>query len=726
MKIHDFARLLATTSAHIGLTLSAFLLFANVATVGVYALTHIPVAQAQAVTDDTPNPIVPVPTYPAYCPQVSQTTQRGSTDGSSGGQVTELQKFLSGYYSLDPAEVVTGTFGSVTQNFVIRFQAEKGLPAYGVVGTLTRDAMRAAAPCTVTPPVGYTDAQRKADLQTLAGALNLYYQKHGTYTVSGSGAGGIGVGVIAGQNLNGPPTYKTIQQALVDDGDLAAPIANIGNSYYLLYICDGGQTYALSAKLDAPSAEDVAYIQTTCNGTGSNGTYTLYGRNYAVQGTTPGIQQFGYYTSDDSANGNFTSAVGSSSNMVWIQPNGWTNAMIVDHIRTAKNAGKGVVLQIENVIFSEPNTGATFQLNPFTAFDAMWAQVQAAGLTSTVKGFYLFDEPFARFTSTTTSCAAGVPCTSATTLYHNLNAIGDYLHRVAPGVATMMLDNAPRPSRPTAVLQLNNLGSWLPPSLDYMGFNCYLAAGGGTSCPTYLTQAYQAAAAARPSLKLFVMPDAWWCTSGCGSINDDGLLAHLKSLIGLTRTNSNITGSYAFIYQTVTGAGVLGLQSGSFPKTYQALKNWYKEARQAGGVPDPAAITIATPAATTTLDMQRKADLETLKAAMLKYYQKHGTYTVSGAGAGGIGVGVVSQDGYPTYKTIIQGLYADGSLATPANLPGNPREYYLLYTCGNKFAISAKLDNPTPADIANIQASCNGTGGNGTYTLYGRNYAVTN
>lgn len=685
-----------------------------------------PVALSAAVanaTDDTPVSPTPIPTYPAYCPQLSQTAQRGDRDATTtpAGQVTELQKFLSGYYSLDPQEIVTGAFGSVTQNFVIRFQTEKGVPAYGVVGTLTRDAIRAAAPCVT----GYSDTQRKADLQTLATALNLYYQKHGTYTVSGSGAGGTGGGVISGQNLDGPPTYKSIMQGLIDDGDLASALSSAGGTY-LLYICDAGQTYALSAKLDNPSAADIAYIQTTCNSVGSNGTYTLYGRNYAVQGTTPNLQQFGYYTSDDSANGNFTAAVASSSNMVWVQPNGWTNTTIVDHIRIAKDAGKGVVLQVENILFTEPGNGTTFQLNPFSTFDAMWTQVQAAGLTSTVKGFYLFDEPFDRFTSTTTSCASNTPCTSATTLFWDLTAAGNYLHRVAPGVATMMLGNAPRPSRPNGVVQLNNIGLWIPSSLDYLGFNCYYASGGGASCPTYLSQAYQAVATARPSLKMFVMPDAWWCTSGCGTLNDDALATQLKSLISLTRSSNNITGSYAFIYQTVLGAGVKGLQSGEFPKTYQALQNWYKEIRQAGGAPDPAGITITTPAVATTLDAQRKQELLTLANALNKYYQKHGTYVMSGSGASGVGVGVVANDGAPTYKTIIQGLYADGDLATPANLPGNPREYYLLYTCGpTKFALSAKLDSPTTANINYIQTTCNGTGGNGTYTLYKRNYAIT-
>ncbi len=73
-----------------------------------------------------------------YCPALTMTLQRGARDESSSGQVTELQKFLSGYYDLAPEEIVTGYFGRITESYVIKFQQEQGLPAYGIVGALTR------------------------------------------------------------------------------------------------------------------------------------------------------------------------------------------------------------------------------------------------------------------------------------------------------------------------------------------------------------------------------------------------------------------------------------------------------------------------------------------------------------------------------------------------------------------------------------------------------------
>jgi hypothetical protein len=134
-----------------------------------------------------------------------------------------------------------------------------------------------------------TDTQRKQDLQTLSTALNAYYQKHGTFNVAGAGAGGSGAGLVS---KDGPPQYKTIEQALYEDGDLVANTSmpttpSNANDYYMLYSCNAGQSFALSAKLDNPSSSDIANIQTTCNGSGGNGTYTTYGRNYAVAGTPP-------------------------------------------------------------------------------------------------------------------------------------------------------------------------------------------------------------------------------------------------------------------------------------------------------------------------------------------------------------------------------------------------------------------------------------------------------
>tara|TARA_B100000745_G_scaffold70940_1_gene42434 strand:- start:5928 stop:6431 length:504 start_codon:yes stop_codon:yes gene_type:complete len=125
------------------------------------------------------------------------------------------------------------------------------------------------------------DAKRKSDLRSAQTALELYYSDYGTYQVANAGYNNGGNGWFARDT----GSYGlSVSQALYNGGYISTgrvedPIQDPG---YMIYLCDGGQRYSLSATLENPSAEDIAYIQTTCNGIGGNGTYTRYGKNYAV------------------------------------------------------------------------------------------------------------------------------------------------------------------------------------------------------------------------------------------------------------------------------------------------------------------------------------------------------------------------------------------------------------------------------------------------------------
>lgn len=126
------------------------------------------------------------------------------------------------------------------------------------------------------------DAQRESNLHTVSTALELYYNDHGTYVVSGGGYSGGGNGWLSYQD--GGAYAESVTRVLYNDGYLASPIVEdpTQNPGYMIYICNNGQQYALSATLENPTAQDKAYIQTTCNGTGGNGTYTNYGKNFAI------------------------------------------------------------------------------------------------------------------------------------------------------------------------------------------------------------------------------------------------------------------------------------------------------------------------------------------------------------------------------------------------------------------------------------------------------------
>ncbi|HEY0979904.1 MAG TPA: type II secretion system protein [Candidatus Paceibacterota bacterium] len=125
------------------------------------------------------------------------------------------------------------------------------------------------------------DAKIKSELKQFATALEFYYDTYGTYVVSGSGWQNNGNGWAAYED--GATYPKSIVNRLAELGFLGTGFKNEQN--YMLYICVdayGYQHYAISATLNNPSAADIAHIQTTCYGAGSDSTYGRYGKNYAV------------------------------------------------------------------------------------------------------------------------------------------------------------------------------------------------------------------------------------------------------------------------------------------------------------------------------------------------------------------------------------------------------------------------------------------------------------
>ena len=125
------------------------------------------------------------------------------------------------------------------------------------------------------------DTARRAALNQIQIALELYRNDYGTFQVAGGGWMGGGQGWVAQEN--GAEYAVSVTRVLYNEGYLPAPL--IEDSFtspgYMLYVCNGGQSYALSATLENPTPTDIADIQTSCNGVGSNGTYTRYGKNVA-------------------------------------------------------------------------------------------------------------------------------------------------------------------------------------------------------------------------------------------------------------------------------------------------------------------------------------------------------------------------------------------------------------------------------------------------------------
>ena len=140
-------------------------------------LAQIAQLQAQQVTPPT-IPDTDTPTGPSIssCPTLTLPLQRGSRDAQTGGQVTNLQVFLSDYYNIPEETIISGYFGKVTESYVIRFQQEQGLPAFGLVGPMTR--AKIAEVCGgITPP---TSASFSASPTSGLAPLTVYFQGSGS------------------------------------------------------------------------------------------------------------------------------------------------------------------------------------------------------------------------------------------------------------------------------------------------------------------------------------------------------------------------------------------------------------------------------------------------------------------------------------------------------------------------------------------------------------------
>jgi len=158
------------------------------------------------------------------------------------------------------------------------------LVALSIIGTLLTTVVASISDAKAMA----RDSQRRIDLKQIQLALEKYANYFGTYAVIGSGEQGLGGGYIGLENQQ-PYTSLSVMRALKNAGFLNLSVQDDmlqAPNGYMLQLC-GVDKYALSATLEKPTTADIANIQTTCNGTGSSGTYTIYGKNYAISNSIP-------------------------------------------------------------------------------------------------------------------------------------------------------------------------------------------------------------------------------------------------------------------------------------------------------------------------------------------------------------------------------------------------------------------------------------------------------
>jgi hypothetical protein len=140
-----------------------------------------------------------------YCPHLTRDLTYGDNDSNTGGQVTELQKFLASYYEDYPEGYITGRFRNTTKQFVIRFQREQNLPAFGYVGALTRAAIArvCAGTPTIPPPANPPPPPAQPTCTLNANPSSITLNQSSTLTWSSTNATGGAISTIGTVSPNG-------------------------------------------------------------------------------------------------------------------------------------------------------------------------------------------------------------------------------------------------------------------------------------------------------------------------------------------------------------------------------------------------------------------------------------------------------------------------------------------------------------------------------------------
>ncbi len=126
-------------------------------------------------------------------------------------------------------------------------------------------------------------------------------------------------------------------------------------------------------------------------------------------------------------------------------------------------------------------------------------------------------------------------------------------------------------------------------------------------------------------------------------------------------------------------------------------------------------------------DVKMKSELVSIQTALEMYYDQYGTFQVANAGWRNTGEGWLNyQDGDPSsYQIGVTPALTNAGFLGSMTLDPLPYPNYMIYLCNNnqQYSLSATLNNPSAADIAHIQTTCQG---GSTYGVYHKNYAIGN
>jgi hypothetical protein len=267
------------------------------------------------------------------------------------------------------------------------------------------------------------------------------------------------------------------------------------------------------------------------------------------------VVQFGYYDTATAGlgTGDYISQVAQLGNVVWVSGN--TNDEVLQKVKEAEANHLGVILMVQNTLF--PSQSSQIYSDYQGRFDALWAALD--GHHDAIKGFYLFDEPFANNAQT-----AGWNQVYWPTFLQYLNNAAGYMKQQAPGIPVIMAYGAE--------MGYDNFSQLSVPNVDWIGFDCYFEAG----CTSDQISLYFAKILAikTPAQKIIILPDAYVYQTG----SDAQTAATVSFYQSLVDSSPDVVAVYPFLYASHDGA--LGAES--LPLTEQALLNWYTQLQSGG------------------------------------------------------------------------------------------------------------------------------------------------
>jgi len=202
----------------------------------------------------------------AYCPTITRTLQRGNRD-TTNGEVTELQKFLVGYFNINPSEIMTGYFGSITEGRVRQFQAEQGITQTGAVGPLTRAALQRACGTSSNATQATTNTTNTTGNSCV---FNSHTVTHGSAVTAYQNPSVTGTSLCRSEArtcFNG-----VLQGSYLYSSCTSEPTVNLSCSFGSQSIAHGSVVVAYTASSVAAGQTCISQLRTCSNGTLS-GTY---------------------------------------------------------------------------------------------------------------------------------------------------------------------------------------------------------------------------------------------------------------------------------------------------------------------------------------------------------------------------------------------------------------------------------------------------------------------